>query len=122
LLDIRDARLGKIGEIGQVQNPVLVQLPDIVEEAFVDRGYLHMLGAAEHDGGEDLLLEVEAVIDYPRLVVTIEEVPGILGDSPVTVRRYYAKWTPEYQSRQDTLIRKIHGTNLAQAEEQMTKQ
>ena len=49
---------------------------------------------------------------------TLEEVAAILGDGPATIRRYYAKWTPEYQSRQDTLIRKIHGTNLAQAEEQ----
>jgi len=49
---------------------------------------------------------------------TLEEVAGILGDSPATIRRYYAKWTEEYQSRQDTLIRKIHGTDLAQAEGQ----
>jgi site-specific recombinase XerD len=51
---------------------------------------------------------------------TYEEVAAILGDSPATIRRYYAKWTEEYQSRQDTLIRKIHGTNLAQAEEQVS--
>ena len=49
---------------------------------------------------------------------TYEEVAAILGDSPATIRRYYAKWTEEYQSRQDTLIRKIHGTDLAQAEGQ----
>lgn len=49
---------------------------------------------------------------------TLEEVAAILGDGPATIRRYYAKWTEEYQSRQDALIRKIHGTNLAQAEEQ----
>jgi integrase len=49
---------------------------------------------------------------------TLEEVAAILGDSPVTIRRYYAKWTPEYQSRQDALIRTIHGTNLTQTEEQ----
>jgi site-specific recombinase XerD len=49
---------------------------------------------------------------------TLEEVAAILGDGPATIRRYYAKWTPEYQSRQDALIRTIHGTNLAQAEEQ----
>jgi site-specific recombinase XerD len=49
---------------------------------------------------------------------TLEIVAAILGDSPATIRRYYAKWTPEYQSRQDALIRKIHGTDLAQAEEQ----
>jgi site-specific recombinase XerD len=51
---------------------------------------------------------------------TLEEVAAILGDSPATIRRYYAKWTPEYQSRQDALIRTIHGTNLAQAEEQVS--
>ena len=49
---------------------------------------------------------------------TFEEIAAILADSPGTIRRYYAKWTPEYQSRQDTLIRKIHGTDLAQTEEQ----
>ena len=51
---------------------------------------------------------------------TYEEVAAILGDSPATIRRYYAKWTEEYQSRQDSLIRKIHGTDLAQAEEQVS--
>ena len=49
---------------------------------------------------------------------SIEELAGILGDSSATISRYYAKWTEEYQSRQDALIRKIHDTNLAQAEEQ----
>ena len=52
---------------------------------------------------------------------SIEKVAGILGDSPAIVRRYYAKWTPEYQSLQDDLIRKIHGTELAQIEEQAAK-
>lgn len=52
---------------------------------------------------------------------TLEEVAAILGDSPATIRRYYAKWTEEYQSRQDMLIRKIHGTEMAQAEEQTSK-
>ena len=51
---------------------------------------------------------------------TLEEVAAILGDSPATIRRYYAKWTEEYQSRQDALIRKIHGTNLAQTEVQVS--
>ena len=51
----------------------------------------------------------------------LEEVAAILGDSAATIGRYYAKWTPEYQDRQDVLIRKIHGTNLAQAEEQAVK-
>lgn len=50
---------------------------------------------------------------------TIEDVASILGDSPATVRRHYAKWTPEYQARKDQVIRLIHGTNLAQAEEQL---
>jgi site-specific recombinase XerD len=52
---------------------------------------------------------------------SIEKVAGILGDSPATIHRYYAKWTPEFQSLQDDLIRKIHGTDLAQAEEQASK-
>jgi len=52
---------------------------------------------------------------------TLGEVAAILGDSPVTISRYYAKWTPEYQSRQDVLIRKIHDTNLAQTQEQAVK-
>ena len=49
---------------------------------------------------------------------TIEDVANILGDSPATIRRHYAKWTPEYQSRQDSILRMVHGTNLTQAEEQ----
>jgi site-specific recombinase XerD len=53
--------------------------------------------------------------------VKIEEVAGILADSPATVRRHYAKWTPEYQARQDRAIRLVHGTDLAQAEEQIGK-
>jgi site-specific recombinase XerD len=52
---------------------------------------------------------------------TLGEVAAILGDSAATISRYYAKWTPEYQDRQDVLIRKIHGTNLAQTEEQAVK-
>jgi site-specific recombinase XerD len=36
----------------------------------------------------------------------------------LTVRRYYAKWTPEFQNLQDDLIRTIHGTDLAQAKKQ----
>ena len=46
---------------------------------------------------------------------TFEDIAGILADSPNTVRRHYAKRTPEYQSRQDAVIRLIHGTNLARA-------
>jgi site-specific recombinase XerD len=52
---------------------------------------------------------------------SIEKVAGILGDSPITVRRYYAKWTPEFQGLQDDLIRKVHGTELAQAPESANK-
>ena len=49
---------------------------------------------------------------------TIEDAAAILGDTPATIRRHYAKWTPEYQARQDRVIRMVHGTNLARAEEQ----
>jgi site-specific recombinase XerD len=52
---------------------------------------------------------------------SIEKVAGILADNEATVRRYYAKWTPEFQSLQDDLIRKTHGTDLAQTEEQASK-
>ncbi len=51
----------------------------------------------------------------------LEVVAAILGDSPATISRYYAKWTPEYQDRQDVLIREIHGTNLTQTEGQAVK-
>jgi integrase len=50
---------------------------------------------------------------------TVDEVAGILADSSATIRRHYAKWTPEFQARQDRVIRLVHGTNLAQAEEQL---
>jgi len=49
---------------------------------------------------------------------SVEEVAGILADSPATIRRHYAKWTPEIQDRLDRVIRLV-GTNLAQAEEQV---
>jgi site-specific recombinase XerD len=52
---------------------------------------------------------------------TIEEVAGILADSPATISRHYAKWTVEYQARQDRVIGLVHGTNLAQAEEGVSK-
>jgi hypothetical protein len=48
--------------------------------------------------------------------------PAILGDSPVTLRRDCAKWTPEYQSPQDALIWTSHGTDLAQAEDKQFTQ
>jgi len=44
---------------------------------------------------------------------TFESVAAILGATPATIRRYYANWTPEYQSRQDELLRLVHGTDLA---------
>jgi hypothetical protein len=40
--------------------------------------------------------------------------PGCPGRTPNTVRRHYAKRTPEYQSRHDAVIRLIHGTNMSQ--------
>jgi site-specific recombinase XerD len=52
---------------------------------------------------------------------SVEEVAGILADSPATIRRHYAKWTPEFQARQDRVIRLIHGTDLPQAENVSTK-
>src|ERR1017187_3095217 len=35
-----------------------------------------------------------------------------LRNSPATIRRHYAKWTPEYQARHDRVTRIVHGTNL----------
>ena len=51
----------------------------------------------------------------------MEDAASILADSPATIRRHYAKWTAEYQARQDRIIRTVHGTNLAQTEEQVVK-
>jgi integrase len=48
---------------------------------------------------------------------TMGEVADILADSEATVRRHYAKWSDERQARQDELLDRVHGTNLAQAEE-----
>jgi len=42
---------------------------------------------------------------------SIPQVAGILADGPITIARYYAKWTPEHQDSQDVQIRKIHGTD-----------
>jgi site-specific recombinase XerD len=52
---------------------------------------------------------------------SVEDVAGILADSPAIIRRHYAKWTPEFQARQDSVIRLVHGTNLAQADEKVSK-
>jgi site-specific recombinase XerD len=43
---------------------------------------------------------------------TIEDAANILGDSPAIVRKHYAKWSREYQSRTIELFRRIHGSNL----------
>jgi integrase len=45
--------------------------------------------------------------------VPIAVVAAILADSEATIRKHYAKWTPEYQGLKDEAIRKIHGTHLA---------
>jgi integrase len=52
---------------------------------------------------------------------TVEDAASILADSPATIRRHYAKWTAEYQARQDRVTRMVHSTNLTQAEEQVSK-
>ena len=52
---------------------------------------------------------------------TFEEVAGILADGNATISRHYAKWTKEYQARQDRVIELIQGTNLTQAEEEVSK-
>jgi site-specific recombinase XerD len=52
---------------------------------------------------------------------SVEVVTGILADSPATISRHYAKWTVEYQALKDLAIDRVHGTNLAQAEEQSFK-
>lgn len=48
---------------------------------------------------------------------SVDVVAAILGDTPAIIRRHYEKWTPEYQARKDFATRRIHGTELAQAEE-----
>ena len=44
------------------------------------------------------------------------------GDSPATIRRHYAHWTRELQSRHDSLVRVIHDTSMAQAEDRISKE
>jgi len=51
---------------------------------------------------------------------TIEEVAGILADSSATIRGI-CEVDPRISGRQDRAIRLIHGTNLAQTEEQVSK-
>jgi site-specific recombinase XerD len=52
---------------------------------------------------------------------TVEDAASVLADSPAVIRRHYAKWTPEFQARQDKVTRMVHGTDLAQAEEPVVK-
>jgi site-specific recombinase XerD len=83
-------------------------LAAVFKRAKVDRGHPHMF---RHTLASELLGKG----------ASIEEIAGILADSPATIRRHYAKWTTEYQDRQDRVIRMVHGTNLAQAEETVSK-
>jgi site-specific recombinase XerD len=39
---------------------------------------------------------------------TVEDVANILGDDPDTVRKYYLKWSPEYQRRTADLLNRVH--------------
>jgi integrase len=49
---------------------------------------------------------------------TIEDAANILGDSPATIRKYYAKWSVAYQARTVEIMRRVHGTSAAQTESQ----
>ncbi len=42
---------------------------------------------------------------------SIEQVADVLGDSPVTVRRHYKHWMPEYQAATAELLDRVHGRN-----------
>ena len=53
--------------------------------------------------------------------VRIQMVADILGDTVATIERHYAKWMPERQARQDEALRRVHGTNLAQTEQEVIK-
>src|SRR5205823_3206375 len=72
-------------------------LAAVFDRAKVDRAHPHRF---RHTLASELLGKGAA----------IEDVASILGDSPTTIRRHYAKWTPEYQARKDQVIRMIHGT------------
>ncbi len=47
---------------------------------------------------------------------TIEDAANILGDSPAIIRKYYAKWSVAYQARTVEIMRRVHGTSVAHAE------
>ena len=44
---------------------------------------------------------------------TIEDAANILGDSPATIRKYYAKWSVAYQARTVEIMQRVHGTPVA---------
>jgi site-specific recombinase XerD len=107
----RDCRLYFSGETASLRSLVKGAqrtLAAVFDRAKIDRGHPHRF---RHSLASELLGNGASV----------EEVAGILADSPATIRRHYAKWTPELQARQDRAIRLVHGTNLAQAEEQVNK-
>jgi hypothetical protein len=53
---------------------------------------------------------------------TVDDAANILADSPLAgIRRYSAKWTPEFPARQDRVSRMVHGTNAPQADEWLSK-
>jgi site-specific recombinase XerD len=79
-------------------------LSSVFKHAGVENAYPHRF---RHTLASELLGKGES----------IEMVSAILADTPAIVSRHYSKWTPELQTRQDQAIRKIHDTNLAQAEE-----
>ena len=44
---------------------------------------------------------------------SIEDAANVLGDSPETIRRHYAKWSADYQARTIEIMRRVHGTPAA---------
>jgi len=49
---------------------------------------------------------------------TIEDAANILGDSPATIRKYYAKWSVAYRDRTVEIMRRVHGTSAAHTRNQ----
>jgi integrase len=47
---------------------------------------------------------------------SVEDVANILGDDPDTIRRYYLKWSREYQERTTTLLDRVHGRKIEKQE------
>ena len=52
---------------------------------------------------------------------TIEDAANILGDSPATIRKHYAKWSTAYRARTIEVMQKIHGTFAAQTKNEAAK-